>query len=110
MKYPHPAKSLIVILLLCLDAAAQSSVPSRKMAVTFDDLPYVAVGQPDGLSHARRATNNLLRVLKSWHVPGGGFVNESGFEGTGEGDARVGLLQKVVGSGGIPGNQTYSHP
>src|SRR5258708_10548190 len=110
MKYPHPAKSLIVILLLCLDAAAQSSVPSRKMAVTFDDLPYVAVGQPDGLSHARRATNNLLRVLKSWHVPVVAFVNESGLQVTGEVDARIALLQQWVDAGAILGNHTYSHP
>ena len=59
MKYLHPGKSLIVILLLGLGAAAQSSLPSRKMAVTFDDLPFVEVGQADGLSHAQRETNKL---------------------------------------------------
>lgn len=110
MKYLHPGKSLIVILLLCLGAAAQSIKPSRKMAVTFDDLPYVAVGQPRGLLHAQRATNKLLRVLKSWHVPVVAFVNESSLQVTGEVDARIALLQQWVDGGAILGNHTYSHP
>jgi peptidoglycan/xylan/chitin deacetylase (PgdA/CDA1 family) len=84
--------------------------PARKMAVTFDDLPYVAVGQPDGLSHAQRATNKLLRVLKSWHVPVVAFVNERGLQVTGEVDARIALLQQWIGAGAMLGNHTYSHP
>jgi peptidoglycan-N-acetylglucosamine deacetylase len=110
MKYQHRGKSLIVILLLCLGAAAQSSKPSRKMAVTFDDLPYAAAGQSHGLSHAQRATNKLLRVLKSWRVPAVAFVNESGLQVTGEVDARIALLQQWVDAGAILGNHTYSHP
>jgi peptidoglycan/xylan/chitin deacetylase (PgdA/CDA1 family) len=110
MKYLHPGKSLIVILLLGLGAAAQSSIPSRKMAVTFDDLPFVEVGQADGLSHAQRATNKLLLVLKSWHVPVVAFVNEGGLQVTGEVDARIALLQQWVDAGAILGNHTYSHP
>ena len=110
MKHLHPGKSLIVILLLCLGAAAQSNLPSRKMAVTFDDLPYAAVGQPHGLSHAQRATKKLLAVLKSWRVPVVAFVNENGLQVTGEVDARIELLQQWVDAGAILGNHTYSHP
>jgi peptidoglycan/xylan/chitin deacetylase (PgdA/CDA1 family) len=102
-------KSLIVILLVSVTAAAQHK-PARKMAVTFDDLPYVSAGQPYELAKAQRVTKELLRVLKVWNVPVVGFVNEGKLEVPGQVDAQIALLQQWVDAGAILGNHTYSHP
>ena len=103
-------KSLIAILLVSLSVAAQSNKPARKMAVTFDDLPYVSAGQPYELAKAQRVTKELLRVLKARRVPVVAFVNEGKLEVPGERDAKIALLQQWVDAGAILGNHTYSHP
>jgi peptidoglycan/xylan/chitin deacetylase (PgdA/CDA1 family) len=103
-------KPLIAILLLSLSAIAQTNKPSRKMAVTFDDLPFVAAGQSAYLPSARRATKEILRVLQTQHVPAVGFVNEGKLQAAGEADARIALLKQWVDAGLILGNHTYSHP
>ncbi len=99
----------IAILLFSLSVAGQTDRPARKMAITFDDLPYVVVGQ-QGLASAQRATKEILRVLKAHDVPVVAFVNESKLQVTGEVDARIALLQNWVDAGMILGNHTYSHP
>ena len=86
-------KTLIVVLVFSWVATAQSKGPTRSMAVTFDDLPYAGVGQPDYLARARRATDKIMRVLQSRHVPVVGFVNEEALDGRGEVEARTALLQ-----------------
>ena len=103
-------KSLIAILLVSLSVAAQSNKPARKMAVTFDDLPYVSGGQPHDLAKAQHVTTELLRVLKARTVPVVAFVNEGKLEVPGEVDAQIALLQQWVDAGAILGNHTYSHP
>jgi peptidoglycan/xylan/chitin deacetylase (PgdA/CDA1 family) len=102
-------KTLIVVLVFSCVATAQSKGPTRSMAVTFDDLPYAGVGQPDYLVRARRATNKIMRVLQSRHVPVVGFVNEEALDRRGEVEARTALLQQWIDSGAILGNHTYSH-
>src|SRR5256884_7199529 len=66
-------KMLIVILLLSLSATAQTNKPSRKMAVTFDDLPYVAARQSPHLPKPPRATKENLRLLHTHHIPAHAF-------------------------------------
>jgi hypothetical protein len=61
-------KAFFVILLLNICAMAQSTKPVRKMAVTFDDLPYVALGRQD-LSEAQRVTRALLRGSENAEGP-----------------------------------------
>ena len=102
-------KLLILILLMSLSVSAQTNKPSRRMAVTFDDLPYVDVGRL-GLPGAQRATKNILRVLQTHRVPVVGFVNEGPLQVAGEVDARIALLQHWVDAGMILGNHTFSHP
>lgn len=102
-------KAFFVILLLNVCAVAQANKPVRKMAVTFDDLPYVSLGT-QSLSDAQRVTGGLLRVLKARKVPAAAFVNENKLQVTGEVDARIALLQQWVDAGAILGNHTYSHP
>ena len=100
---------VILVLLLSVSAVAQSSKPARKMAITFDDLPYVELGSQN-LSGAQRVTRELLRVLKKYKVPVAAFVNEGKLQVTGEIDARIALLQMWIDAGAILGNHTYSHP
>ena len=99
----------IMVLLLSLSVAGQADRPARKMAVTFDDLPYVAIGQQDFAS-AQRATREILRVLKAHNVHVVAFVNEGKLQIPGEVDVRIAVLQQWVDAGAILGNHTYSHP
>jgi peptidoglycan-N-acetylglucosamine deacetylase len=92
-------KLLITILLMSVSVSAQTNNPSRRMAVTFDDLPS-----------AQRATNEILRALRTHRVPAVAFVNEGQLLIVGEVDARIALLQQWVDAGMILGNHTYSHP
>jgi peptidoglycan/xylan/chitin deacetylase (PgdA/CDA1 family) len=102
-------KLLIILLLMSLSVSAQTNQPSRRMAVTFDDLPYVAIEQ-QGLPSAQRATNKILRVLQTHRVPVVAFVNEGKLQVVvGEVDAQIALLQQWADAGMILGNHTFSH-
>jgi peptidoglycan/xylan/chitin deacetylase (PgdA/CDA1 family) len=83
--------------------------PTRMMALTFDDLPYVSGGQPDTRAAAESVTTDLLRVLAAHRAPVVGFVNERHLEVDAERDARIALLEQWVNHGAILGNHTYSH-
>lgn len=102
-------KLLIIVLLMSVGVSAQATNPSRRMAVTFDDLPYVAVDQND-LPTAQRTTKGILRALQRHRVPAVAFVNEGTLMVMGEVDARIALLRRWVDAGMILGNHTYSHP
>ena len=99
-------KTLLAILWLSLSIAAQP----RTMAITIDDLPFVAIGHPQYLPIAQRGTKEILRVLQAHRVTAVGFVNENKLQATGEVDARIALLQQWVDAGMILANHTYSHP
>jgi peptidoglycan/xylan/chitin deacetylase (PgdA/CDA1 family) len=105
---------VFLILLLAFGGAyssqPQTKTPSRAMAVTIDDLPYVAsAGQPF-LANAQRTTTRMLGALQAHRAPAIGFVNEGKLQATGERDARVALLQQWLDAGMTLGNHTYSHP
>jgi peptidoglycan/xylan/chitin deacetylase (PgdA/CDA1 family) len=102
------AEVLLAILVSSSAVIAQTS--GRKVAVTFDDLPYVGLGQPDELARAQSATARIIRIIQKHHVPVVAFVNEAKLQKTGEVDARIALLQQWIDSGAILGNHTYSHP
>lgn len=89
-------------------ASAQATLVPRSMALTFDDVPYVDVGDAQ-LSKVQRVTGELLRVLASHKAPAVAFVNEAKVSLGGETSARLALLQQWVDSGAILGNHTYSH-
>ena len=99
-----------MFLLLGCGAQPQTRQKVRKMAVTIDDLPYVAMEEAPYLPNAQRATRDILRTLKTYHVPVVGFVNEARLQGNGEINARIALLQQWINAGAILGNHTYSHP
>ena len=101
---------LLIIAFLTVTVQSQTGLSSRKMVVTFDDLPYVAVGDVPYLPSAQRATKEILRTLRTHQAPAVAFVNENNLQVTGEVDARIALLQQWVDAGVILGNHTYSHP
>ncbi len=92
--------------------AGQTATPSRTMAVTIDDLPFVSRGADAYLPAAQRGTAAILAVLKKHGAPAVGFVNENKLEAAtaDERAARVALLEQWVAAGHVLGNHTFSHP
>ena len=94
--------------LLCVAQTTETTQTPRKMALTFDDLPYAAsAGQPF-LSNAERATKQILTLLRQHGSPAIGFVNEINLHGP-DSTARIALLQQWLDAGMTLGNHTYSH-
>jgi peptidoglycan-N-acetylglucosamine deacetylase len=86
---------------------AQEPRPDRRIAVTFDDLPF---GGPDlGLARIRAENEAILATLRREGVPATGFVNEGKLYVPGEIDARAALLDKWLEAGEELGNHTFSH-
>src|SRR5437763_1594468 len=81
----------------------------RTIALTFDDLPYVAVESAEYVHDADRVTTEILHVLRVHSAPAVAFVNEARLQVEGETDARVAVLKRWADSGVILGNHTYSH-
>lgn len=103
-------KVLVIVLAFCVSLTAQTVNKSRKMALTFDDLPFVSGGRGEYLPNARRATAKILQTLKAHRALSVGFVNEGQLHITGQVEARIALLQDWVDAGMTLGNHTYSHP
>jgi peptidoglycan/xylan/chitin deacetylase (PgdA/CDA1 family) len=96
--------------LICLVASASGQTPTRTIAVTIDDLPYVRMGDAAYLTSAEPATAKILSTLKKYKVPAVGFVNERQLEYENQREARTALLRAWIESGMMLGNHTYSHP
>ena len=94
-----------VLVLLTGTAPAQSS---RRIALTFDDLP--GISQQSSLTVLDDINTRLLATLRIERVPAIGFVNERGLDVDGERDARIALLKQWLGASFTLGNHTYSHP
>lgn len=97
-------------------AASAREVPTRRMAVTFDDLP-LGYASDSSYEMQREVTDKLLAHLADHRVPAIGFVNEEKlYEGPGPEEGgepalrRVALLQRWLDAGHALGNHTYSHP
>jgi peptidoglycan/xylan/chitin deacetylase (PgdA/CDA1 family) len=106
-----------VLLGLWLAGLACAAVPDRRMAITFDDLPWASLDPTTplpatssvppaiGAAHAR-----LLATLVAAKVPAIGFVNASRLIVHGQPQAdRVALLQAWLDAGLVLGNHTASH-
>src|ERR1044072_6667425 len=101
---------LLLVIVLGFVTSANAQTPSRTIAVTFDDLPYVRMSDAPYLPSARTATAKILSTLKKHKVPAVGFVNESQLDYGNDRDARIALLREWVKNGMVLGNHTYSHP
>lgn len=103
-------RTLLIIFLFCLVTSVQAQTPTRTMAVTIDDLPYVKFREGPYVARAQVATAKILNALKKHKVTAVGFVNEHMLEAAGQREARIDLLRQWVKDGMILGNHTYSHP
>ena len=101
---------LLLVFIIAFATLADAQTPTRTMAVTFDDLPYVRMSDAPYLPSARTATAKILSTLKKHKVPAVGFVNERQLEYGNDREARTALLRDWVTSGMILGNHTWSHP
>ncbi len=97
---------VLLILLLCIPAAAQT--PQRTIAITIDDLPVVSTRTD--LKNRRDITKKILGHLKRAKAPAIGFVNENKLYTNGKrDDAQIALLKIWLDAGLELGNHTYSH-
>lgn len=101
---------VLVLVLFCLVSVAHGQTPTRTMAVTMDDLPFIKIGEGDYVERAKPVTAKILNTLKKHNAPAVGFVNETMLQDPRNRDERIELLRQWVKSGMILGNHTYSHP
>jgi len=100
----------IVLAVLGLSQAKAAEEDAYKSIVlTFDDLPYVNISDPEGLAMAQNATEAILDALKQYDAPAAAFVNEGKLWEVGEIDLRVDLMRQWIDAGVVLGNHTYSH-
>ncbi len=91
-------------------AAPAAPLPAarRTIAVTVDDLPFVAHGLP--LETVARLSRDLVASLAARKVKAVAFVNEDKLLVPGEVDARIALLTAWLDAGMELGNHTFGHP
>lgn len=86
---------------------APAAAPRRTVAVTVDDLPFVAYGLP--LEAIRPLSRALVASLAARKVPAVAFVNEDRLFVPGEVDERIALLTEWLDAGMELGNHTFGH-
>lgn len=100
----------LCVIALSVSLAAYPDEPERRIAVTFDDLPTVAVVSDD-IESQRSLTLRLLHSLNERNIPAIGFVNERGIYADGKpDDSRMDLLRTWISFGFELGNHSFSHP
>lgn len=102
---------VLVVLLTCNFASAQEEVITKKVAITFDDLPIT--GYSEGQStyaEAQYINHNILRHLKDNNVVATGFVNEDKLLHGNETHQWVVMLDEWLKADCTLGNHTFSHP
>ena len=83
---------------LLAEKGAPPAAPARRtVAVTIDDLPFVAYGLP--LDAVRKLSKELVAALASRKVPAVAFVNEDRLFVPGEVDERIALLEEWLDAG-----------
>jgi peptidoglycan/xylan/chitin deacetylase (PgdA/CDA1 family) len=93
---------LPLLLALALPLAAQ-----KRIALTFDDLPFAP--PTVALKEQRALTAKLLGALARHRAPAIGFVNEDKLLVKGEVDGRIGLLEAWLEGGFELGNHHFGH-
>ena len=86
---------------------AQTPIPNRQIAITFDDLPGVT--QQPTVANLDEINARLLATLRIERVPAVGFVNERGVDVGDERAARTAILKRWLDARMELGNHTYSH-
>ena len=88
-------------------AAMAGPAAAEDVALTFDDLPTMALSP--NTDYASVTTARLLAGLRRHRFPAIGFVNENKLEAPDK-PARIALLKAWLDAGMDLGNHTYSHP
>jgi len=96
----------LLLLAAALAALAAGPVRAEGVALTFDDLPSMAL--TDSTAYARVTTVRLLKGLRRHHLPAIGFIVGDKLEGA-DHPARVALLKAWLKAGHPLGNHTYDH-
>ncbi len=92
---------------VCPQTVNKSS--SRKIAVTFDDLPFVRMNSYS-FTKLKDYFDRLIDDLKTQKVPAIGFVNEAKLYSRDKEDKRkISLLESWLDAGFDLGNHTFSH-
>ena len=109
------SSAVLAFTLIAVPAAAllaEKPVPAvsarRTVAVTIDDLPFVAHGLP--LEAVRKLSRELVAALAARKVPAAAFVNETRVFVRGEVDERTALRGEGLDAGMELGTHTWGHP
>ncbi len=97
-----------ILLIFFFAACASAQTPSRRIAITIDDLPVVSTRRD--IENRREITKKLLSHIKHANVPAIGFVNENKlYAGEKRDETQIDLLRMWLDAGLELGNHTYSH-
>lgn len=99
-------RSVRLLAVLALLGLAAGQARAEGVALTFDDLPQLAL--TDDLDYAQTINDRLLAGLRRHHMPAIGFVVGSKLEGP-DRDRRVAMLEAWLKAGQPLGNHTYDH-
>ena len=96
----------LLLLLLILSPALLNA--QKKVAVTFDDLPFACMCETQEEKNA--LTDKLISTFKTHNIPVLGFVNEQKLHTNGLADpAKVALIQRWLDARLELGNHGYNH-
>jgi peptidoglycan/xylan/chitin deacetylase (PgdA/CDA1 family) len=101
--------ALTVSLAFAASAAATGQTKgTRRVAVTFDDLPQTGGGFADGASVVEN-NRKIVAALRASRIPAVGFVNERQLKAEGQAEERRAALRLWAEAGLELGNHTYAH-
>ncbi|REJ77715.1 MAG: polysaccharide deacetylase [Acidobacteria bacterium] len=100
-------RAFLVFALLLFVFPAVNAQATRKISVTFDDLP--GTHNVSDLKELTAVNAILLSKLKARDLPAAVFVNERKLYVPGEIDERTAILEKWLDAGHTLGNHTFSH-
>ena len=102
-------RRVAALAVLALIALGAGRARAEDVALTFDDLPQLAL--TDDAAYGKTLTDRLLAGLKRNHLPAIGFVVGSKLDDDDDEEhaARVALLEAWLKAGRPLGNHTYDH-
>jgi len=91
-------------------STSNAPTPSKKIAITFDDLPYAGI-QAANVDGMRSVNEKIISIIKNYHIPAIGFVNEKLLLAFGPDkvDEVTAIIKLWLEAGLDLGNHTYSH-